>query len=82
MKVKIKHSPKNYALGKSTNTKAKAAILAETQRNILAINANEKMAERDAGVTLEQDRIKAAQTTKIIIAIVAIVLIFLILKFL
>jgi hypothetical protein len=73
----------NYAIGGSlSNNKTQAALLLESQRNILAMNANEKIAERDATTTLERDKIKAEQTTKIIIAIVLIVLFFIMIKFL
>ena len=84
MKAKLDlKNKRNYALGGTTaKNKTQAAVLAETQRNILAINANEKISERDAGTTLERDRIKADQTTKIIIAVVLIVLTLLIFKFL
>ena len=83
MKLKIRAIPKkSYAFGAGATGKSGRAIQAETQRNILAMNANEKIAERDAATTLEQERIKAEQTGKIIIAVVLILFTFLIVKFL
>jgi len=78
MKITVRNKT-NYALG--SNKKNQAAVLAETQRNIFAMNANERIAEKDAATTLERDRIKADQTTKVVTVAVAVILIFIILKY-
>ena len=79
MELILRKKPeKNYALGTQQGWGNKAvAIFEETKRNILALNYNEKIAARDADVTLERDKIKAERDTKILIGIIIAVIAFL-----
>lgn len=71
----------NYAIGASSSkNKTQAALNAETQRNILLINANERIADKDAKMTLERDEFKAKVIVSVIIAIVIGLIIYLIIK--